>query len=84
MTRDPNDDVRRIVLTSIAPSNTSLQAILQRTCDVKDKVRRTAYTVIAEKIPLRALTIEQRIQLLQDGLNDRSGTKITIFVFCKS
>ncbi|XP_059149025.1 condensin complex subunit 3-like [Physella acuta] len=72
MTRDPNDDVRRIVLTSIAPSNTSLQAILQRTCDVKDKVRRTAYTVIAEKIPLRALTIEQRIQLLQDGLNDRS------------
>ncbi|XP_005090481.1 condensin complex subunit 3 [Aplysia californica] len=72
MTRDPNVEVRRIILTCIAPSTFSLPAIIGRTRDVKDTVRRTAYTVIAEKIPLRALRIEQRIRLLQDGLNDRS------------
>lgn len=72
MTRDPNAQVRRIVLTSIAPSTFSLSAILERTHDVKDIVRRTAFTVIAEKIPIKALSFEQRIQLLQDGLSDRS------------
>jgi len=72
MTRDPNVEVRRIILTSLAPSAQSLPAIIERTRDVKDTVRRTAFNVIAEKIPLRALTIEQRIKLLQDGLNDRS------------
>ncbi len=29
--------------------------------------------VLAEKVHIRALTIAQRVQLLQDGLNDRSG-----------
>ncbi|CAG5128202.1 unnamed protein product [Candidula unifasciata] len=72
MTRDPNAEVRRIVLTCIAPSTFSLSAILERIHDVKDTVRRTAFTVIAEKIPLKALNFEQRIQLLQDGLSDRS------------
>ncbi|BFZ07082.1 hypothetical protein BsWGS_10121 [Bradybaena similaris] len=72
MARDPNAEVRRIVLTCIAPSTFCLSAILERTHDVKDTVRRTTFTVIAEKIPLKALSFEQRIQLLQDGLSDRS------------
>ena len=73
MKRDPNIEVRRIILTTIAPSTHSLPAIIERTRDVKDTVRRTAFIVISEKIPVRALEIEQRIKLLQDGLNDRSG-----------
>ena len=73
MTRDPNVEVRRIILTTISPSRHCLAAIIERTRDVKDTVRKTAFNVIAEKIPLRALTIEQRIKLLHDGLNDRSG-----------
>ena len=31
------------------------------------------FQVIAEKIHIRALTIAQRVRLLHEGLNDRSG-----------
>ncbi|KAK0049397.1 condensin complex subunit 3 [Biomphalaria pfeifferi] len=72
MSRDAMYEVRNIVLTSIAVSKLTLPAIIERTYDVHEKVRKTAYTVIAEKIPVKALTIEQRVQLLQNGLNDRS------------
>lgn len=34
--------------------------------------------MLAEKVHIKALTIAQRVQLLQDGLNDRSG-KVFIF-----
>ncbi|GFR80137.1 condensin complex subunit 3 [Elysia marginata] len=74
MTKDPNMEVRRIVLTCIAPSTVSLPAILERTRDVKEAVRRSAYSVIAEKVPLRALTIQQRVDIIQSGLGDRSET----------
>ncbi|RUS91586.1 hypothetical protein EGW08_000701 [Elysia chlorotica] len=72
MTKDPNMEVRRIVLTCIAPSTLSLPAVLERTRDVKEAVRRSAYSVIAEKVPLRALTIQQRVDVIQNGLDDRS------------
>lgn len=74
MTKDPNMEVRRIALTSIAPSTVSLPAVLERTRDVKEAVRRSAYSVIAEKVPLRALTIQQRVDVIQSGLDDRSET----------
>ncbi|XP_067656291.1 condensin complex subunit 3-like isoform X2 [Haliotis asinina] len=72
ISRDPNPDVRRAVLSCIAPSTKTLLAIIERTRDVKDTVRRVAYNVIAEKIHIKALSIAQRIQLLQDGLSDRA------------
>ncbi|XP_071089919.1 condensin complex subunit 3-like isoform X1 [Haliotis cracherodii] len=72
ISRDPNPDVRRAVLSCIAPSTKTLMAIIERTRDVKDTVRRVAYNVIAEKIHIKALSIAQRIQLLQDGLSDRA------------
>ena len=34
------------------------------------------WQVLAEKVHIKALTIAQRVQLLQDGLNDRSGKYI--------
>ena len=37
---------------------------------MKDSVRKLAFFVISEKVSIRALSIAQRIQLLQDGLND--------------
>ena len=47
--------------------------MLERTHDVKESVRRLAYLVLAEKVHMKALTIAQRIRLLQDGLSDRAG-----------
>ena len=70
---DTNPDVRRAVLSCIAASTKTLPAILERTRDTKDIVRKLAYEVIAEKIHIKALTIAQRVRLLQEGLNDRIG-----------
>ncbi|NXR83818.1 CND3 protein, partial [Pycnonotus jocosus] len=69
---DSNSDVRRAVLSCIAPSERTLPKIVGRTMDVKEAVRKLAYEVLAEKVHMRALTIAQRVKLLQQGLNDRS------------
>ncbi|XP_062622300.1 condensin complex subunit 3-like [Saccostrea cucullata] len=72
MNCDPNPDIRRIVLSNIAPSVKTLPAILTRRRDVRDVVRKTAYTVMGEKIHIKALSIANRVALLHDGLTDRS------------
>jgi len=81
---DLNADVRRAVLSSIAGTARTVAVILERTRDVKDVVRRLAYKVIAEKIHVRALTIAQRVLLLRQGLNDRTGelfSSVTFFAY---
>ncbi|XP_012662896.1 condensin complex subunit 3 [Otolemur garnettii] len=69
---DSNSEVRRAVLSCIAPSAKTLPKIVGRTRDVKEAVRKLAYQVLAEKFHMRALSIAQRVTLLQQGLNDRS------------
>ncbi|KAG9479680.1 hypothetical protein GDO78_011616 [Eleutherodactylus coqui] len=69
---DLNAEVRRAVLSCIAPSARTLPKIVGRTKDVKELVRKLAYQVLAEKVHIRALSIAQRVNLLQLGLNDRS------------
>ncbi|RMC14287.1 hypothetical protein DUI87_09380 [Hirundo rustica rustica] len=69
---DSNSDVRRAVLSCIAPSKRTLPIIVGRTMDVKEAVRKLAYEVLAEKVHMRVLTIAERVKLLQQGLNDRS------------
>ncbi|XP_030421268.1 condensin complex subunit 3 isoform X2 [Gopherus evgoodei] len=69
---DSNAEVRRAVLSCIAPSAKTLPKIVGRTMDVKEAVRKLAYEVLAEKVHMRALSIAQRVKLLQQGLNDRS------------
>lgn len=43
-----------------------------RTRDVKDIVRKAAYHKIAERISIKTLSIDQKLSLLRNGLNDRS------------
>ncbi|NXH15019.1 CND3 protein, partial [Bucco capensis] len=69
---DSNSEVRRAVLSCIAPSARTLPKIIGRTMDLKEAVRKLAYEVLAEKVHMRALSIAQRVKLLQQGLNDRS------------
>ncbi|NWH90396.1 CND3 protein, partial [Aegithalos caudatus] len=69
---DSNSDVRHAVLSCIAPSGRTLSIIVGRTMDVKEPVRKLAYEVLAEKVHISALTIAQRVKLLQQGFNDRS------------
>ncbi|KAL6058486.1 hypothetical protein STEG23_023502 [Scotinomys teguina] len=69
---DSNPEVRRAVLSCIAPSAKTLSKIVGRTKDVKEAVRKLTYQVLAEKVHMRAMSIAQRVLLLQQGLNDRS------------
>ncbi|XP_077157565.1 condensin complex subunit 3 [Paroedura picta] len=71
---DSNSEVRRAVLSCIGPSAKTLPRIVGRTMDVKEAVRKLAYQVLAEKVHMKALTIAQRVRLLQQGLNDRSDS----------
>ncbi|XP_063231236.1 condensin complex subunit 3 [Bacillus rossius redtenbacheri] len=73
MENDPSMEVRRAVLRIIAKSNITVPYVIQRTRDVKDGVRRQAFAKVAT-IKLRAFSIKQRVQLLSDGLKDRSET----------
>ncbi|XP_004681444.1 PREDICTED: condensin complex subunit 3 [Condylura cristata] len=69
---DSNPEVRRAVLSCIGPSAKTLPKIVGRTKDVKEAVRKQAYQILAEKVHMRAMSIAQRVMLLQQGLNDRS------------
>ncbi|XP_023654969.2 condensin complex subunit 3 isoform X1 [Paramormyrops kingsleyae] len=69
---DTNPEVRRAVLSCIAPCAQTLAKILRRTRDVKEAVRKLAFQVLAEKVHVRALSIAQRVNLLRQGLNDVS------------
>ncbi|XP_059530753.1 condensin complex subunit 3 [Myotis daubentonii] len=69
---DSNPEVRRAVLSCIVPSAKTLSKIVGRTKDVKEAVRKLAYQVLGEKVHMRAMSIAQRVMLLQQGLNDRA------------
>ena len=43
-----------------------------RTQDVTESVRKLAYHILAEKVSIKSFTIAQRVQLLSNGLLDRS------------
>uniref|UniRef100_A0A8C9YNI9 Non-SMC condensin I complex, subunit G n=1 Tax=Sander lucioperca TaxID=283035 RepID=A0A8C9YNI9_SANLU len=69
---DTNAEVRRAVLSCIAMSPRTLPKVLTRTRDIKENVRKLAYQVLADKVHIKALTIAQRVSLLQQGLHDTS------------
>ncbi|KAM9793100.1 condensin complex subunit 3 [Neosynchiropus ocellatus] len=69
---DSNAEVRRAVLSCIAMSPRTLPRVIKRTRDVKENVRKLAYQVLSEKVHIKALSIAQRVSLLQHGLHDTS------------
>ncbi|KAG7261584.1 hypothetical protein CRUP_019230 [Coryphaenoides rupestris] len=69
---DSNAEVRRAVLSCIAMSPSTLPKVLKRTRDIKETVRKLAYQVLADKVHIKALSIAQRVDLLQHGLHDSS------------
>uniref|UniRef100_A0A8D3BTM7 Non-SMC condensin I complex, subunit G n=1 Tax=Scophthalmus maximus TaxID=52904 RepID=A0A8D3BTM7_SCOMX len=73
---DSNAEVRRAVLSCIAMSPQTLPKVLKRTWDIKENVRKLAYQVLADKVHIKALTIAQRVRLLQQGLHDTSGKSV--------
>ena len=73
MASDNSPEVRRAALHQIAVSKKTLPAIVARTRDTKEAIRRHAYRMIGDKVEVTALTIAQRMQLLECGLFDRTA-----------
>jgi len=69
---DVAPNVRTTALHYVAISDQSLPLIIQRTRDTSEEVRIQAYSVLREKVDPRALSIQQRIMILRDGLQSRS------------
>lgn len=72
MSNDSSAEVRRAVLLNVALSTQTLEGVIGRTQDVTESVRKLAYRILAEKVNIKSFSIAQRMQLLSNGLNDRS------------
>jgi len=70
---DNSNVVRKAVITHVGISKYTLRHVLARARDVKEDVRAHLYSCLGSKLEMRVLSIKQRIQLLSDGLKDRSG-----------
>ncbi|XP_031571204.1 condensin complex subunit 3-like [Actinia tenebrosa] len=82
MTTDSSADVRKAVLMNIALTRRSLTPVIGRTHDITEAVRKVAYRIIGEKVKIQSLSIALRVQLLQDGLNDRSSVIQEVCIKC--
>lgn len=71
METDPSAKVRRAVIASIAKTQRTIPAVIGRLWDVDETVRRLAYLQMA-KYPVLNFKVIQRIQILDQGLNDQS------------
>jgi len=64
--------VRKAVVASLGVSDVTLPALVDRTRDVAEDVRRTTFRTLAGKVPLAVLSIAQRTTVLRRGLADRA------------
>ncbi|EOA15333.1 hypothetical protein CARUB_v10004038mg [Capsella rubella] len=67
-----NPEVRKTIVLSLPPSNATTQAIIDCTLDVNESVRKAAYSVLTNKVPLQSLSIKLRTTILKRGLADRA------------
>ncbi len=68
-------EVRKVVALNIPPTDLTIDALVSRTRDVDDAVRRVIYHHCLPQIPLpRHFSIAQREQILRNGLGDRDET----------
>jgi len=74
LSSEKTKDVRRAVLASLPASLHTKPQFLDRTRDEADEVRRIMYLAIAEKLPLQALSSDERALLIQRGLGDRCAS----------
>jgi hypothetical protein len=69
---DSSVEVRMAAMSIIAPCKPAIRALLGRTRDAAEGVRKHALAVIREKVEWRWLTISQRATLLDECLADRA------------
>ncbi|CAI7904696.1 unnamed protein product [Closterium sp. NIES-53] len=74
MKTESSSEVREAMVWSLPESTSTIPDILERTADVSERVRAAAYKSFAERFfPIESFSIRQRVQLLSQGLGDRSS-----------
>ncbi|CAG2120345.1 unnamed protein product, partial [Medioppia subpectinata] len=68
---DPDFRVRQSCLQSLSPTIASIDEFINSTRDVKDIIRKTAFTLIADKFDIKNYGIDKRLQILKNGMNER-------------
>lgn len=71
---DSSAAVRKSALNAVAVTEGTLPAILSRTRDVKEDVRKAAFQMLATKLSPLDLDVNERLELLKGGLRDRSAS----------
>lgn len=69
---EKSKEVRKAIVASLPPAPCTQSALLERTRDESDDVRRITYLAIAEKIPLESLGADNGAILISRGLTDRA------------
>lgn len=68
---DPTHSVRLACLKVICATPGVVEDLIQKTRDIKSKIREIAFQKIAKKVDLQALSDQQRLRLLNNGFKDR-------------
>lgn len=73
LTKDSSAAVRKSALVAVAVTPATIPALLSRTRDVKDDVRKAAFQMLARKLSPHDLEVAERLSLLKAGLRNRSA-----------
>jgi len=71
---DSSAAVRKAALLAVAVTESTLPALLSRTRDIKEDVRKAAFQMLATKLSPHDLEVSERLALLKSGLRDRSNS----------
>ncbi|KAF0979310.1 hypothetical protein FDP41_001653 [Naegleria fowleri] len=71
MSSDPNKDVRKETVRRIFLLKQTLRAVLDKVKDVKEDVRSAAYEKIFSTVKMKNFTIQQRVEMINYGLEER-------------
>jgi len=73
---DPTSEVRKAAVLSIPIDKKSLKYIVCQVQDINDKVRKSIFDVLRNKVKQREIPTENIVQILLVGLQDSSRKAI--------
>jgi condensin complex subunit 3 len=74
---DPSSKVRQAVISSIGKNRFTIPYIIERLWDSDEKVRRYTYIQMSS-YPVKSYQVSQRLQFLEQGLNENSESVIKV------
>lgn len=76
---DTNEHTRKIAATNVCVTHKSLPFLINRVFDIKPSVRVVIYDRLAKYVPVRVLTIDQRVKVVNAGLAEKEQSTSAAF-----